>query len=61
MERKSLNKDLRPKKGLNPVNRRILFLREKPIKSINISDLLLAINLAIIKCGLLKYIRLLKL
>ena len=59
--KKSLNKELASKKNLNPVDKRILFQREKPIKSINILDLLLAINLAIKKCGLPEHICLLRL
>ena len=63
IERKKSTKngELAPKKSLNPVDRRILFLREKSTKSINIPDLLLAINLAIKKCGLPEHIRLLRL
>ena len=61
IKKKSLNKELVLKKNLNPVDRRILFQREKPTKSINISDLLLAINLAVKKCELSEYICLLRL
>ena len=43
------------------MDRRILFSREKPTKSVNIPDLLLAINLAIKRCGLSEHICLLKL
>ncbi len=66
VERKSSTKktELAPKKGLNSVDRRVLFTRENSIKStksVNISDLLLAINLAIKRCGLPEHIRLLRL
>jgi hypothetical protein len=61
VKRKNLNKELAPKKGLNPVDRRILFTRESSAKPINIPDLLLAINLAIKRCGLPEHIRLLRL
>lgn len=61
VERKGLKKDLKPKKSLNPVDRRILFLREKSLNSVNTADLLLAINLAIKKCELPEHIRLLRL
>ena len=63
VDRKSSIKkgELAPKKNLNPVDRRILLLREKSTKLVNIPDLLLAINLAIKKCGLPEHIRLLRL
>ena len=52
---------LASKKGLDPIDRRILFKREILSSSINIPDLLLAINLAIKRYRLLEHIRLLRL
>jgi hypothetical protein len=61
-KQKSLPRELAPKKGLDPVNRRVLFTRlETGKKSVILPDLLLAINLASKKIGLPKYIRLIKL
>lgn len=57
----SLKNELAPKKDLDPVDSRILFRREISESSINIPDLLLAINLAIKRCGLPEHIRLLRL
>ena len=56
-----LKNALAPKKGLDPIDKRILFRREILSPSINIPDLLLAINLAIKRCGILEYICLLRL
>jgi hypothetical protein len=61
VKRKNLNKELALKKDLNLINRRILFSRENITKTINFPDLLLAINLAIKRYGLLDHIRLLRL
>lgn len=55
---------LAPKKQLEPVDRRILFLRDNSkntTKSADLADLLLAVNLAIKKCELPDHIRLLRL
>ena len=60
-KKNSPKKELTPKKGLEPVDRRILFRRTILNSSVNIPDLLLAINLAIKKCGLPDHIRLLRL
>ena len=62
IKRKNSSKnELKPKKGLNPVDRRILFKRGISNALINIPDLLLVINLAIKRCGLSEHIRLLRL
>jgi hypothetical protein len=47
--------------SLEPVNRRILFNREKTSQSVNIPNLLLVINKAIKDQGLPEHIRLLRL
>jgi hypothetical protein len=61
-KRKNLPRELAPKRGLDPVDRRILFTRlETGKKSVMLPDLLLAINLASKKIGLPEYIRLIKL
>jgi hypothetical protein len=61
-KQKSLPRKLAPKKGLDPVNKRILFTRLKTgKKSVVLPNLLLAINLASKKIGLPEYIRLIKL
>jgi hypothetical protein len=61
-KQKSLPREPAPKKGLDPVNKRILFTRlETGKKSVVLSNLLLAINLASKKIGLPEYIRLIKL
>jgi hypothetical protein len=61
-KQKSLPRELAPKRGLNLVNKRILFTRlETGKKSVMLPDLLLAINLASKKIGLSEYIRLIKL
>jgi hypothetical protein len=61
-KQKSLPRELAPKRGLDPVDRRILFTRlETGKKSVVLPDLLLAINLASKKIGLSEYIRLIKL
>jgi hypothetical protein len=61
-KQRSLPRELAPKKGLDPINKRILFTRLKTgKKSVILPDLLLAINLASKKIGLPEYIRLIKL
>ena len=61
-KQKSLPRELAPKRGLDPVDRRVLFTRlETGKKSVVLPDLLLAINLAIKKIGLPEHIRLTKL
>ena len=61
-KQKNLPQELAPKRGLDPVNKRILFTRlETGKKSVVLHDLLLAINLASKKIGFPKYIRLIKL
>jgi hypothetical protein len=61
-KQKNLSQELAPKRGLDPVDRRILFTRLKTgKKSVILPDLLLAINLASKKIGLPEYIRLIKL
>jgi hypothetical protein len=61
-KQKNLSQELAPKRGLDPVNKRILFTRlETGKKSVILPDLLLAINLASKKIGLPEYIRLIKL
>jgi hypothetical protein len=46
-KQKSLPRELAPKKGLNPVDKRFLFTRlETGKKSVVLPDLLLAINIA---------------
>jgi hypothetical protein len=61
-KQKSLPRELVFKRGLDPVDKRILFTRlETGKKSVILPDLLLAINLASKKIGLLEYIRLIKL
>jgi hypothetical protein len=61
-KQKSLSRELTSKKGLDSINKRVLFTRlETGKKSVILSDLLLAINLASKKIGLPKYIRLIKL
>jgi hypothetical protein len=61
-KQKSLPRELAPKRGLDPVDRRILLTRlETGKKSVVLPDLLLAINLASQKIGLPEYIRLIKL
>jgi hypothetical protein len=61
-KQKSLPRELAPKRGLDPVNKRILFTRlETGKKSVVLPDLLLAINLASKRIGLPEYIRLIKL
>jgi hypothetical protein len=59
--KKTQNKDLEPRNGLEAVDRRILFNREKTSKSVKILDLLLAINRALKDQGLPDHIRLLRL
>jgi hypothetical protein len=61
-KQKSLPRELALKRGLDLVDRRILFTRlETGKKSVVLPDLLLAINLASKKIGLPEYIRLIKL
>ena len=61
-KQKSLPRELAPKRELDPVDRRILLTRlEIEKKSVGLSNLLLAINLASKKIGLPEYIRLIKL
>ena len=61
-KQKNLPRELAPKRGLDPVDRRVLFTRlETGKKSVVLPDLLLAINLAIKKIGLPEHIRLTKL
>jgi hypothetical protein len=61
-KQRSLSRELAPKRGLDPVDKRILFIRlEMGKKSVVLPDLLLAINLASKKIGLLEYIRFIKL
>ena len=61
-KQKSLPRELAPKRELDPVNRRILLTYlETGKKLVVLPDLLLAINLASKKIGLLEYIRLIKL
>jgi hypothetical protein len=61
-KQKSLPRELAFKRGLDPINKRILFTRLKTGKKLVIlPDLLLAINLASKKIGLPEYIRLIKL
>ena len=61
-KQKSLPRELAPKRGLDPVDRRILLIRsETGKKLVVLPDLLLAINLASKKIGLPEYIRLIKL
>ena len=61
-KQKSLPRELAPKRELDPVDRRILLTRlETEKKSIILSDLLLAINLANKKIGLPEYIKFIKL
>jgi hypothetical protein len=61
-KQRSLPQKLAPKRGLNPIDKRILFTRLKTgKKSVVLPDLLLAINLASKKIGLFEYIRLIKL
>jgi hypothetical protein len=61
-KQKSLPWELTPKRGLNLVNKRILFTRLKTgKKSVVLLDLLLVINLVSKKIGLPKYIKLIKL
>ena len=49
------------KKQLDPVDRRILLKRENLNNSVDLPDLLLAINLAIKKCGLPEFVRITRL
>jgi hypothetical protein len=61
-KQRSLPRELAPKKELDPVDKRILFIYlETGKKSVVLPDLLLAINLASKKIGLPEYIRLIKL
>jgi hypothetical protein len=61
-KQKSLPRELAPKRGLDLVDKRILFIRlETGKKSVMLPDLLLAINLASKKIGLPEHIRLIKL
>ena len=61
-KQKSLPRELAPKRGLDPVDRRILLTRlETGKKSVVLPDLLLAINLASKKIGLPEHIKLIKL
>ena len=61
-KQKNLPQELAPKRGLDPVDRRILFTRlETGKKSVVLPDLLLAINLASKKIGLPEHIKLIKL
>jgi hypothetical protein len=61
-KQKSLPRELAPKRGLDPVDKRILFTYlETGKKLVMLPDLLLAINLASKKIGLPEYIRLIKL
>ena len=60
-KKNGLKNALAPKKGLDSINRRIIFKREVLSSFINISNLLLAIILAIKRYGLLEHIRLLRL
>lgn len=59
--KKPQNKDIEPRNGLEAVDRRILFNREKTSQPVKIPDLLLAINKAIKDQGLPDHIRLLRL
>ena len=49
------------KKQVDLVDRRILLKRENSNNSIDLPDLLLAINLAIKKCGLPEFVRIIRL
>jgi hypothetical protein len=61
-KQKSLPRELALKRGLDPINKRILFTRlETGKKSVVLPNLLLAINLASKKIGLPEYIKLIKL
>jgi hypothetical protein len=61
-KQKSLPRELAPKRGLDLINKRILFTRLKTGKKLVIlSDLLLAINLASKKIGFSEYIKFIKL
>jgi hypothetical protein len=61
-KQKSLPRELASKRGLDSINKRILFTRlETEKKSVILPDLLLAINLASKKIGFLEYIRFIKL
>jgi hypothetical protein len=61
-KQKSLPRELALKRGLDLVNKRILFTRlETGKKSVVLPDLLLVINLASKKINLPEYIRLIKL
>jgi hypothetical protein len=61
-KQKNLPRKLAPKRGLDPIDKRILFTRLKTgKKSVILPDLLLAINLASKKIGFLEYIKLIKL
>jgi hypothetical protein len=59
--KKPHNRELEPRNGLEVVDRRILFNREKTSNPVKIPDLLLAINRAIKEQGLPDHIRLLRL
>jgi hypothetical protein len=61
-KQKNLPRKLALKRGLDPIDKRILFTRLKTgKKSVILPDLLLAINLASKKIGFLEYIKLIKL
>jgi hypothetical protein len=61
-KQKNLPRKLAPKRGLNPIDKRILFTRlETGKKSVILPNLLPAINLASKKIGLPEHIRLIKL
>jgi hypothetical protein len=61
-KQKNLPRELASKRGLDPIDRRILFTRLKTgKKSVILPDLLLAINLASKKIGLPEHIKLIKL
>ena len=64
MDKWTLVKDLKKtltKKQLDLIDKRILIKRENSTNSVNISNLLLVINLTIKKCGLLEFVRVIRL
>ena len=54
---KRFKKDIYKKKQLNLIDKKILMKRKNSTNSVNISDLLLTINLVIKKCRLLEFVR----
>jgi hypothetical protein len=61
-KQKILSRKLAFKRGLDPINKRILFIRlETGKKSVILPNLLLAINLASKKIGFFEYIKLINL